>query len=127
FEASGSVDAMALSPDGRTLAIASQSNHSLTLYNLRKVDANVDGASVISLASKPRALAFSASGETLWIATKAGFAIYSLTEGTIRKAQLSPGTASVAVAPRAHRVYFGADTGKTVYAYDAQQNAISNI
>lgn len=127
FDASGSVDAMALSPDGKTLAIASQSNNSLTLYNLRKVDANAEGASVISLNSEPRALAFSTRGDALWIATKAGFARYSLSGGDVSYAQLSPGTASVAVAPRTHKVYFGADTGKTVYAYDTQQDATSSI
>jgi DNA-binding beta-propeller fold protein YncE len=127
FEALGSVDAMALSPDGRTLAIASQSNRSLTLYNLRKVDANVEGASVISLDSEPRALAFSASGDTLWIATKAGLARYSLTEGTLGKTKLPHGTTSVAVATRTHKVYFGADTGKTVYAYDAREDTTSSI
>src|SRR5699024_1706092 len=113
--------------DGKTIASASQSDHSLSLYNLRKVDAHIEGASVTALDSEPRALAFSASGDTLWIATKAGFARYSLSEGDVSDVQLPHGTASVAVAPRTHKVYFGADTGKTVYAYDTRQDATSSI
>ncbi|MGH8161429.1 MAG: YncE family protein, partial [Gammaproteobacteria bacterium] len=127
YKADDGLDAMALAPDGRMLALASTGAPDVTLYNLRLAAAGLSAKTVVKLSSKPRALAFSANGDTLWIATDAGFSGYSLATGGLTSKTLSGGTTSVAVAPRAKRVYFGAGIGKTVYAYDPAAGNVSNI
>jgi DNA-binding beta-propeller fold protein YncE len=126
YDAGAGLEAMALAPDGEVLALATDAP-GVTLYNLRLTNAGFYGKSVLSLASKPRALAFSADGEKLWIATSDGFALYSFATGAVTSHPLSGGTTSVAVAPRAGRVYFGAGTGHIVYVYDPGAGSVSQI
>ncbi|MGH8273047.1 MAG: Ig-like domain-containing protein [Gammaproteobacteria bacterium] len=127
YAAHGTLTAMALSPDGETLALASKGPTEIALYNLRAFAAGLSGGSIVSLSSKPQALAFSARGDKLWIATSDGFAAYSTTNGSLTSHTEAGGTTSVAVAPRARRVYFGAGSGHLVYAYAPASSAVSEI
>ncbi|MGH8272536.1 MAG: Ig-like domain-containing protein, partial [Gammaproteobacteria bacterium] len=118
---------MALSPDGQTLALTSTATPAITLYNLRLIAVGLQGKTVVSLNSPPRALAFNARGDTLWIATQAGFSSYSLTSGAVVNIAESGGTTSVAFSPRLQLVYFGAGSGNIVYSYDAGTGQVNQI
>lgn len=127
YTAGSGLAAMALAPDGKTLALASTSPPSVVIYNLRMIAAGQSGKSVISLGSKPQALAFSPRGDTLWIATDAGFSYWSAATGAVGSMTISGGTTSVAFAPRASLVYFGAGSGNAVYTYFPGSNTTGSI
>lgn len=127
YTLSGSLDAMALSPDGKTLALASASEKAITLYNLRKRAAQAKATTTVPLDAAPRALGFSKNGEALWIATDDGFAVYSFASASVEATKLQGGTTSVAAAPRTRKVYFGANNGKTVYVHNIGNDTLSNI
>lgn len=113
----GLVD-VAISPDGRALALASTSADRIAFYNLRHL---VNGAAVrtdVALPSAPAALAFSDDGSTLWIATATGFSSYDPATGQVTSHVVSGGTDAVAYAARADTLYFGSATADVVYAYD---------
>ncbi|MDN5864754.1 MAG: hypothetical protein L0I62_06000 [Gammaproteobacteria bacterium] len=126
YDGGDSLDAMALSPDGQLLALASTQANSVTLYNLRLIAAGQSGESILTLDAAPLALQYSPLGEKLWIATDKGFAVFDASTGVLSSTQISGGTNSIAPDPRTGRIYFGATSGD-VYVHTPNSPLIDTI
>lgn len=126
YSGGNSLDAMALSPSGQMLALASSQDHSVTLYNLHAIAAGQTGKSILALDSAPQAIGFSALGDKLWVATAGGFDVYTPATGTVVSTLLAGGTNSIVLAPRANHVYFGTDAGD-VYMFTPGSPIIATI
>ncbi len=114
----------ALDPAGRRLALASGTGASSTvriydLYNGTHKD--------VTLAAQPESLLFSTDGNTLWIATAAGFDAYDLNTGTLTPTNVTGGVGAMAYSPRSGTFYAASLTNAAVYAYPAGGGAPTTI
>lgn len=115
YAAGTGVNSFAFSPTGY-LAIGA-ADKTITLYALPQQSGGSAVKTVVGLTATPKALAFGPLGQTLWIATGAGFASYALASGTLNNHAEGGGTTSVAFDVRLGLAYFGAGSGNLVYTY----------
>ncbi len=114
--ATAGLDAFALDPAGRRLAVASGTGITSTvrIYDLTN---GTHKDITLSSQSQPESLLFSSDGNTLWIATASGFETYSMNTGSQTSTTVSGGVGAMAYSPRSGILYVASLANTAVYAY----------
>lgn len=119
------LDAFALDPAARRLALASGSATSASA--VRIYDLASGSHKDITLSAQPEALLFSSDGNTLWIATSQGFETYDIGTGAHSMTAVSGGVRALADSPRAGVLYLAGLSNPDIYAYPAAGGSPTTI